>query len=299
MQTASLRGPIPAAATVLALPLLLALSTPAAAEGPWSFSGHADVASKYVLRGATTTYGNGAPLGNEGADAPESDDPALQWGFDAAHESGWSVGYWASTINYSYKQLGRSYADRSITRFQKDKSIEHDLYGAYSGTLGELGYTLGLTGYWYFNGKNANALETKLGLSYGPVALNAQTLLHDTVWGNRGDTYWTLVFTQPLPADLSLSATLGYYTYDTEGKYLGTRDTLTGTDCAADEAFVVNGCYAGKRPTDSALRHLTLALSGAFGDSGLAWSLQGIIGGDNRFGVRQDNKTVAVLSYLF
>src|SRR4051812_44332155 len=70
-----------------------------------SWTGHIDIVSKYVLRGVTTTYGPAAPgLTNQGADAPESDKPALQWGADWTSPSGFYLGYWGSTINYSYKR---------------------------------------------------------------------------------------------------------------------------------------------------------------------------------------------------
>jgi uncharacterized protein (TIGR02001 family) len=273
---------------------------PAEPAGPYTLTGHIDAVSRYILRGATSTYGNGAPLGNRGGDAPESSRAALQWGFDLVHESGWSVGYWASTINYSYKQLGRSYSDRAITDFQDGKSVENDFYGAYSGKLTEnLGYTAGLTGYYYINGTHSNAFETKLGLSYGPVSLNAQTLLDDVVWGNKGDTYWTLVYTTPLAYNITFTGTLGAYVYKKEGKYLGTTDTLTGTACGAGAAFVVNGCFAGNAPVGSAFRHLTLALSAPIPGTPFNAGVQWILGGDNRFGVHQQNQWLVSVGYGF
>ncbi|MBG7620121.1 hypothetical protein I5R65_11660 [Herbaspirillum sp. AP02] len=291
-------------AALLTAPPVLAEDAPAAnpatPAGPWTITKHIDLASRYVLRGVTTTYGNGQPLGNAGADAPESDQAALQWGIDFVHTSGWSFGYWASTINYSYKQLGNSYSDRSITAFQKPRSVENDFYFAYAGNImGDLGYILGMTGYYYANGTHANALETKAGLTWGALSFNAQTLLNDVVWGNKGDTYWTLVYTKPLPYDITFTGTLGAYTYKREGKYLGTRDTATGTACAAGEAFVVNGCFAGNGPSSGGLRHLTLGLSAPFPDSSLSWSLQAILGGYNRFDVKQGNQLVGMLSWGF
>lgn len=272
----------------------------------YTLTGHVDVASRYYLRGATTTYGNARPgLGNDGADAPESDKPALQWGADFNHESGLYLGYWASTINYSYKQLGRSYDQYArsgtvaVSDFQDDKSIENDFYGGYVGKLGDLSYTLGLTAYYYLNGKHADALETKLGLAWQEYSVYAQTLLHDTVWGNRGDTYWTLNYTRPLPYSLTFTASLGWYTYDKSGKYLGTRDPATGGRCAPGTAFVVNGCFAGDAPVGDAFRHVIVGLSQPIADTGLVWTVQGIVGGDNRFGVKQDNKMVAMLGYTF
>lgn len=268
-------------------------------EGP-SWTGHIDVVSRYVLRGITTTYGPSLPgLGNAGADAPESDRPALQWGADWTHPSGFSLGYFGSTINYSYKRLGESYTDRTITDFQSKKSIENDFYGSYAGKVGDFGYTAGLTGYVYINGKNANAFETKLGVSYGDFSANAQTLLNDVVWGNSGDTYWTLNYTKSMPYDITLTTSLGYYTYGKEGKFLGTVDTVSGAACAAGQSFIVNGCFDGNAPSSGGFRHLVVGITQPIANSGVVWGLQGIIGGDNRFGIKQKNKLLASLSYGF
>lgn len=285
------------ATLLLAAPMLPNL---AHADDAPAFTGHVDLVNKYVLRGVTSTYGPGLPgLGNAGADAPESNKPALQWGVDWTHPSGVYLGYWASQINYSYKRLAESYANRAVASFQDNKSIENDFYGGYNGKIGDGGYTAGLTGYYYVNGGDSNAFETKLGASYGMFSVTAQTLLKDVVWGNKGDTYWTLGASQPVAYDITLSATLGFYTYHKEGRYLGTVDTLTGTRCAAGTSFIVNGCFAGGAPASGGWRHLTVGFTQPIGKSGFTWGLQGLIGGDNRFGVKQGNRLLASLSYGF
>lgn len=300
---------VPFAPTALALSLLalaggsaLAADAPAPeAKPPYTLTGHIDLVSRYYLRGATLTYGNTdvGVVGNALADAPESDKAALQWGADYVHSEGFYAGYWGSQINYSYDRLGKSWSDRTVSEFQSKKSIENDFYAGYSGAFGDLGYTIGGTYYYYINGTASNAPETKLGLSYGPVALNAQTLLKDTVWGNKGDTYWTLVYTQPVAYDITFTANLGFYTYKKEGQYLGTKDTFLGTTCAAGTAFNVNGCYAGNQPKGGAFRHLVLGIAQPIASTSLTWSLQGIIAGKNRFDVKQDNKIVASIVYGF
>ncbi|OWW21594.1 TorF family putative porin [Noviherbaspirillum denitrificans] len=263
-----------------------------------TFTGHVDLVSKYILRGASTTYGPGAPLGNGGADAPESDKPVLQWGVDWTHPSGVYLGYFGSQINYSYKRLGELYSNPSVTNFQSGKSIENDFYGGYNGKAGDFGYTVGLTGYAYINGKHANAFETKLAVSYAEFTLAAQTLLNDVVWGNKGDTYWTFNYTRSLPYNITFLGSLGYYTYSKEGKFLGTRDTFNGAPCGAGSSFAVV-CTPGNAPSSGGFRHLILGVTQPVGDSGLTWGLQGIVGGDNRFGVKQNNRLVASLSYGF
>ncbi|MYM81044.1 hypothetical protein GTP44_03595 [Duganella sp. FT50W] len=279
---------------------ILSLLAGAALADDATLTGHVDLTSKYILRGISSTYGPSKPgTGNANADAPESEHPVLQWGADWTHPDGFYAGYWASQINYSYRQLGKSYADRSITDFQHDKSVENDFYGGYNGKLGEVGYTLGLTGYYYLNGTNSNAFETKLGISYGPFSAAAQTLLKDVIWGNKGDTYWTLNYTQPLPADITFTASLGYYTYKKEGRYLGSTDTFAGLACGAGTSFLVNGCFAGGTPKSSGFRHLVIGFTQPIGNSGFTWGLQGLIGGDNRFGVSQDSRVSGTLSYGF
>ena len=288
-----------AAKWMLALAALCAGGAAQAEDGA-TLTGHVDLASKYILRGISTTYGPSAPgLGNGGADAPESDKPALQWGADWVHPSGLYLGYWASQVNYSYQRLGESYANRAIANFQDKKSIENDFYGGYNGKLGEMGYTVGVTGYYYLNGKHANAFETKLGLSYGPFTATAQTLLKDVVWGNKGDTYWTLNASHGLAYGLTASASLGFYSYKKEGRFLGSVDTLSGQRCASGTSFIVNGCFDGGAPVSNGFRHLVLGITQPIGTSGVTWGLQGIVGGDNRFGVKQRNRLLATLSYGF
>lgn len=275
-----------------------ALAEDAAPPAP-SWTGHVDLVSRYVLRGITETYGPGAPLGNVGADAPESDRAALQWGADWSDPSGFYAGYFGSTINYSYRRLGESYSNRSIADFQSKKSVENDVYGGYNGKAGDFSYSVGATGYVYINGKSSNALETKLSVGYGDFTLGAQTLLNDVVWGNKGDTYWTLNFAHPLPAGINFTASLGYYSYHKEGKFLGTRDTALGVACPAGQSFIDNGCLPGGAPVSSGFRHLIVGVTQPIGETGLTWGLQGILGGDNRYGVRQKNQLLATLSYGF
>jgi uncharacterized protein (TIGR02001 family) len=274
----------------------VAAEEPAAAP---SWTGHVDLVSRYVLRGITSTYGPGAPVGNAGADAPESDKPALQWGADWSGASGFYAGYFGAMINYSYQRLGESYSDRGITDFQSKKSIENDLYGGYAGKAGDLGYNLGLTGYVYINGKHANALETRLSVTQGPFTLGAQTLLRDVVWGNKGDTYWTLNHVLPLPYSMTLTTSLGFYTYKKEGKYLGSVDTKSGAACGPRQGFIVNGCFPANAPVSNGFRHLIVGVTQPIAATGLTWSLQGIIGGDNRYGIKQKNELLATLSYGF
>lgn len=280
--------------TVLVASGAMAQEAPAAP----SWTGHIDVVSKYVLRGITETYGPAKAGGNKNGDAPESEHPAVQWGVDWTHPSGFYLGYWGSTINYSYQALADAYNGKTGIDFKDDKSIENDLYGGYTGKIGDFGYTVGLIGYVYTNSEDSNAFESKLGVSYGDFALNAQTLLKDVVWGNKGDTYWTLNYTKPLPYKMTLNASFGYYSYKKEGKFNGTGDERTGTACAAGEVFSL-GCVPGQAPIGSGFRHLIVGVTQPIGNTGASWGLTGILGGENRWGIDQKNEVVASLSYGF
>ena len=125
---------------------LLALAAPAAraddsAPAGATFSANASLTSQYISRGFRQTWGK----------------PALQAGIDYAHPSGWSLGTWASTVS---------------DRYIEDATIEWDLYGGYSGTAGELGYSV-LAYYYKYPGAIYRATgvkydygELSLGLSY-------------------------------------------------------------------------------------------------------------------------------------
>ena len=250
------------------------LAQPAFAD----LTGQIDVVSKYVLRGITTTYGpdKNAPLGNKGGDAPESDGPAVQGGVDYVHESGFYAGYWFSTLGYNYK-----------TFTDVNTSTESDFYAGYNGKVNDkLGYTVGGTYYVYTPGFHSTAGETKLGISYGPIAVNAQTVLKDVTWSNKGDTYWNAVYTHALPQDFTATANLGWYTYKKNGEFIKGDDT-----CAA----AGGSCKA----VSNAFRHFIVGVSKPFGKTGASWGMQYIFAGKNRFDQQQDNQLVGSLTYAF
>lgn len=249
----------------------LFVSLPAVAD----VTGHLDVVSKYVLRGITTTYGSsGIPGGNANGDAPESAGPALQGGLDYSTESGFYLGWWFSTLGYSYS---------TFTGGSSGGSMEHDLYGGYKGKKGDFGYQIGLTNYRYVPGQHSTGYETMLGVSYKQFGANAQTLLNDVSYGSTGDTYYTLTYGDAfhigaLPNDLSVSASLGYYTY---------------VKADASSYFA-----AAPNEVNSGFRHATVGMSYPFLKN-LSGGLNYIIGGINRYGINQDNQLVGNLSYTF
>lgn len=246
------------------------LAAPAAAG---ELTGHLDLASKYYLRGITTTYGPTLPgAGNAGADAPENDSVALQGGLDYSFDSGFYLGWWFSTLGYNYN------FPATAAPYDKGVSVEHDLYGGYRGKIGDFGYQLGLTKYTYVPSVDASAFETNIGITYGSFGLYSQTLLDDVTYGNAGDTYWTATYSTALPSDFTFNAILGYYTYEKTGKFIND--------------------FGGFTQKSGAFRNLTLGISYPFTKK-FTGSLNYIIGGENRWGVDQDNKFYGTVSYAF
>lgn len=235
-------------------------------------TGHLDAVSKYVLRGITTTYGKTAPVagvasGNAAADAPESEKPSLQGGLDYSSESGFYLGYGFATIGYSY-------GDFSIGN--KGGSMEHDTYGGYAGKVGDIGYKVGFLHINYEPQADAVGSEAMFGLSYKELAFTVQPFLNDTTYANKGDTYITATYATTLPMNVGFSAALGYYKYTKAGTF------ITDDPKAKDAAF----------------RHLILGVSYPFAKN-VSGGLSYIIGGENRWGVKQDNMLIGNLSYTF
>ena len=78
-------------------------------------SGNATFATDYLYRGQSQT----------------DNTFAIQGGFDLEHEMGLYLGSWASNIAFT------------------DDAAEVDIYGGYSGSIGDLGYSLDVIYYWY------------------------------------------------------------------------------------------------------------------------------------------------------
>lgn len=219
-----------------------AVVVPAQAE----LSGNIGVVSEYVFRGITN--------------APENDDAAVQGGLDWAHDSGFYLGYWGSSLGYSDESAG---------------GFESDFYGGYAGSLGPVSYDAGLVYYHYTNIDDADVPEFAASVGMGPVSLGVAVLLDDVVWGNEGDAYWTLGFEHALPKGFGFAATAGFYTYEDSGEYIASSTESSG------------------------FRHLDLSLSHPIGNTGADVSLTYIVGGEDRDGVEQDDAVVLGLNYNF
>jgi uncharacterized protein (TIGR02001 family) len=239
-----------AIAASLAMPVL---AVPLSAQA--ELSGNIEVVSKYILRGIFEE--------NSGA--------ALQGGIDWAHESGFYLGWWGSSLSYTYEKPGQ---DPYTTA-----GFENDFYGGFAGEFGDFSYDIGLIQYYYLNVDDSDLTELLLGIGYGPVSATVQYLLTDGWWGNAGDAYWTLNYEAEVPYGFIFGATLGYYTYDDDDAGNSKADFTT--------------------VKSSNFRHLNLSLSHPIGDTGADVSATYIFAGKDREDTEYDDTIVFAISYAF
>ena len=190
----------------------------AAETAPYTVAYNVGLFSQYIFRGLTQT----------------KEDPALQGGVDFTHSSGFYLGAWGSNISW-LKDAGAY--DRS--------SLELDLYGGYSNTIGDITYNVGVLQY-YYPGKQAAVGGKDLGLKraettevYGSLAykwLSAKVsvVASNGAWGydNADGTYY---------AEVNANYPIGETGYTVIG-HVGRQD-FTGKS-AGTEGVVKNSVYS-------------------------------------------------------
>jgi uncharacterized protein (TIGR02001 family) len=143
--------------------------------------------------------------------------PALQGGIDFAHKSGFYLGTWGSTIQWIKDSTP---ADKG--------PVEIDVYGGYKGTVGPLGFDVGLLQYWYPNnnydvatGENADTTELYGALSWGPATVKYSHSL-TTLFGtpeSKDSKYLDLSATFDLGNGFSLVPHVGWQRIENFGTY--------------------------------------------------------------------------------
>lgn len=158
-----------------------------AADSPHTFTGNVGIYSDYSFRGFTQT------------DA----EPALQGGFDYAHASGVYLGTWLSNVDPS---------------FLNGANLEWDVYGGYAGSMGDVGYNVGLLKYYYpgqFAGLDIDTLEAYAGVTYKGFGLKASYSIDDYFGAANSDgtIYWDASYGTELPGGVALSLHYGWTKY--------------------------------------------------------------------------------------
>lgn len=126
--------------------------------------------------------------------------PAVQGGFDLEHDSGLYAGIWGSSISW----LGTG------------SGAEIDVYGGYTGEVGDFFYDVGVLHYNYPGGKasgspNPNTTEAYIGGGWGPVSL---TYYHSftNLFGaekSKGSHYLVAAFEYEVVENLTFDAHVG------------------------------------------------------------------------------------------
>ena len=167
------------------------------------YSANVTLASDYSFRGWSQTLR----------------DPAIQGGFDVGFESGFSVGTWASTVNFG-DTVG-------ATEPRGGTSMEWDLYVGWSKELSE-GLTLDLTAIYfdYPNERDAlNYQEYAAALSFGDVSVSVN---YSPAYLGEEDVsffYPAVSYSKGFTDDVSVSASIGYNKADSpDGDFFGEGD---------------------------------------------------------------------------
>lgn len=212
---------LPVSLLVLAMPAAHADATATASPpAALALTSTATIASQYVSRGFRQSWGR----------------PALQAGVDAVHASGWSAGTWVSTVSDRFIEGGR---------------VEWDLYGGYTGTLGQVGVSLMVVHYRYpgasLAGVKYDYTELVPGLSYGAFyAKYARTVSRDFfgITNARGTGYLDIGANQDLGGGYTLNLHAG------DGRVAGSgndiwdwRDIKAGATKSFDGGWSVAAAY--------------------------------------------------------
>ena len=203
------------------------------------------LASQYVSRGFRQTWGK----------------PALQGGVDYAHPSGFSVGAWTSNVSKHYLE---------------DSKVELDLYGGYTGAVGDVGYSI--IGYYYqYPGAKISATGTKF--DYGELSLGVtykmlyakynRTVTKDFfgITDARGTGYWDFGANPELGAGYTLNLHYGIGRVASRGaadnSIWNWKDYKVGVSKAFDGGWTLAGAYTRAKGATSIYEQIGTGLPGA------------------------------------
>ena len=138
--------------------------------------------------------------------------PALQGGFDYAFDSGFYIGNWNSTINWTKYSLASG----------NNSSVEIDLYGGYKFKAGPVDLDVGALAYLYPSASGADTTEVYLGAAFGPVSAKYSRTVSKGYFGfgkdslgltsgeGRGTGYLSFAVAQEVAPKLTLKASVGF-----------------------------------------------------------------------------------------
>lgn len=159
-------------------------------------------------------------IGHNGFYKSKGVKPAIQGGFDYAHESGFYVGNWNSSVNWL-----------------SGNSIESDLYGGYKFKAGPVDLDVGAITYIYPGNAVGNTTELYTGVSWSDDAVGAFTLKYSHTVSKdyfgyagvkagsglkgRNTGYLNLAYSKEVAPSLTLKAAVGYTRMSSDIRSLG------------------------------------------------------------------------------
>ena len=249
----------------IALSLLFAMCTmPAFAEEDTTLptagklTGSFAVVNKYIYRGCV-----------------ENDDVALQAGLEYALQSGVSVGYWGSTLDYD------------LSDENKDHGFEHDFYVAYGNEINQnWSYKVQGTAYYYQDGgtvygedgdkRKTTAFDVLGELAYKDLTLAASVMLADASFANAGDVYLSAAYSYALPQNFMLNTSVGASIYNS----------------SRDDSII-------ETKNDVVFSEARMGVSKEIANTGATASLDYVVGGKDRVGEDFDDQVVFGLNFSF
>ena len=143
-------------------------------------------------------------IGKNGSIKDKAVKPALQGGFDYAHERGFYIGNWNSSVNWL-----------------AGNSLESDIYGGYKFKAGEVDLDVGLLTYIYPGNSLGNTTEAYAGATFGPLSAKYSHTLSEDYFGwagtslgsglkGRNTGYLNLAFAQEVAPKLTFKASVGF-----------------------------------------------------------------------------------------
>lgn len=202
--------------------ITLAASTAMAAPATAAeFSGNVTLTSDYSFRGETQT----------------GRDPAIQGGFELAFDSGFSIGTWASNVNFG-PYRGESEGGPSDPTYT---SMELDLYIGYGADISDdASWNLSLIRFEYPNEGAADYIELAFSVSVGDLTLGAN--YSPEYLGEGGDTFFYpyVGYSIALGENASLDVQVGQGIGDT-GDHMDYSAMLGGSMAGLDLAIGLVG----------------------------------------------------------
>lgn len=222
------------AVVIAALPALAAAQSKP--EPEYTLTANVTLASEYLYRGIAQTAGK----------------PAIQGGFDFAHNSGFYLGNWNSNISWL------SDANPGLTA-----PIEMDFYGGWKTTVGEFGLDFGGLYYYYPVGNkpsgfnSPDTFEAYLGTTWGPLTLKFSYAFTDLfgLVDSDGSYYLDGTINYPIAdSGFSVLAHVGYQSVSTGSNtpYCGNgSQDFSYTDWKLGGAYVLAGWTFGAYYSDT------------------------------------------------